>query len=113
MPWERKDGRNWSEAQKRAMWKIHTEEKKSAAEIAEQTGASSSGVSYILSGFRKRQETFKKVIVEPMQAHKAKEAAPKLLSDLQRVQDENAFLRWWNEGERRGYVERLLSEIQK
>jgi len=29
------------------------------------------------------------------------------------LKDENKFLRWWCEGERRGYVDRLLSQIQE
>ena len=38
---------------------------------------------------------------------------PKMLPSIQRLKDENAFLRWWNEGERSGYVERLLKELQE
>jgi len=29
------------------------------------------------------------------------------------TKEENEYLRWWNQGERRGWVDRLLREIQK
>jgi hypothetical protein len=28
------------------------------------------------------------------------------------VQEENKYLRWWNQGERQGWVDRLLREVQ-
>ncbi len=29
------------------------------------------------------------------------------------LKEENDFLKWWNQGERRGWVDRLLSEVQR
>ena len=42
---------------------------------------------------------------------KAKMESP-TLKDMT-LNEENAYLRWWNQGERRGWVDRLLREIQK
>lgn len=33
--------------------------------------------------------------------------------ECKKLQDDNAFLRWWNEGERAGWVDRLLHELDK
>jgi len=33
--------------------------------------------------------------------------------ECQKLQDDNAFLRWWNAGERAGWVDRLLQELGK
>lgn len=42
---------------------------------------------------------------------KAKMASP-TVKDVA-LKEENDYLRWWNQGERQGWVDRLLSEIQK
>lgn len=118
MPWTREDGRYFSEKQKRAMWKLHSEEGKSITEVAEQVGCSTSGASYIIGNFRKRQAAFKENILDPMKQHKESKQVPangkvQVLKATLSLQEENEFLRWWNQGERKGWVDRLLSEIQK
>lgn len=37
----------------------------------------------------------------------------KLIQAASNLADENAFLRWWNTGERQGFVSRLLDELEK
>jgi hypothetical protein len=49
----------------------------------------------------------------------AKKTASTTKADWKRIpventlSDENAFLRWWNLGERQGFVDRLLIELKK
>lgn len=34
------------------------------------------------------------------------------MNELDALRDENAFLAWWNQGERNGWVDRLLKKVQ-
>ena len=42
-----------------------------------------------------------------------KPLASNLIPDTEKLLDENAFLRWWNQGERAGWVDRLLKELER
>ncbi len=56
-------------------------------------------------------ELLKKAEKGPVTKRVAKVESP-TVKDVT-LKEENDYLRWWNQGERRGWVDRLLSEIQK
>jgi transposase-like protein len=43
---------------------------------------------------------------------KRNKTPPAIDERLEALEDENAFLKWWNDGERRGFVERLLTALE-
>jgi transposase len=90
----------------------------SSAEIAKRIGCHPSTVKRWFSIFRAEEESKENKKSKVSSSRKAleeeygdsdfkEEAASELISA------ENAFLRWWNQGERLGYVDKLLKEIQK
>lgn len=56
--------------------------------------------------------TLRKQVTNGKNGKQLKEAVSTLPSDDQ-LKEDNDFLRWWNKGERRGWVDRLLREVQE
>jgi len=108
MSWQRENGRHFSAKQKSAIRKLYRDGK-TVTEIAEQVGAATSGISYIVGTVKKDKPEAPKTEEKSTSPNGKVQVLKATLS----LQEENEFLRWWNQGERKGWVDRLLSEIQK
>jgi transposase-like protein len=53
-----------------------------------------------------------KATIKQKQQTSRRNGVKKAVVEVQELRDANAFLEWWNYGERRGYVERLLSRLE-
>lgn len=96
------------------LWRLYNIDRLSLDEAGKKVGCHKGTASKWIKIVNKNPSLLEKA-VQGTECSRSKGDTPiaKKFEELDALQDENSFLLWWNQGERKGWVDRLLKKVQE